>query len=250
MKGRLIPVADLSPMDKQRMYRLLASHFLKPTMEQFQYDLHRKDWAVLVEDQPESLCGFTTLLVWDQPNHAEKVLALYSGDTILAREAWNTPVMWNVWAAGVNHLRKMRNQKKLYWFFVTCAYRSYRFLPVLTQVFYPRYDAPTPGHFRELMDRVGARLFGDTYDGHRGIVALNHSERLRPDLLEISPARLHDPHVAYFHRKNPGRERGEALLCVAELSPDNLTPAGRRILARSANSRCTIDMDQASALLG
>lgn len=237
MRGLLVSVNDLPQDAKQQMYGLVADSFDKPSEQQFEYDLIRKDWVVLVEDDRSHVCGFTSLKVWDQPHDSETVLAIYSGDTILARDAWNTPLMWKTWAAGVNQLRKMRNQKKIYWFFVTCAYRSYRFLPVLTNVFYPRCDVPTPPRFHTLLDRVGTKLFGSAYEPRHGVVALSPTERLRDDLLEIPPARMEDPHVAFFHRRNPNRHRGAALLCVAELSPNNLTPAGRRILTRSIECR-------------
>ncbi len=52
---------------------------------------------------------------------------------------------------------------------------------------------------------------------------------LRGELHGIPPSRLADPHVGFFARRNPGHERGDELVCLVELSRDNLTPAGKRV---------------------
>ncbi len=38
--------------------------------------------------------------------------------------------------------------------------------------------------------------------------------------------------MAFFARANPGHEGGDELVCLTSLDDDNLTPAGRRMLAR------------------
>ena len=40
---------------------------------------------------------------------------------------------------------------------------------------------------------------------------------------------MRDRHVAFFAEKNPGHERGDELICLTELSYENLTAAGRRM---------------------
>ena len=48
----------------------------------------------------------------------------------------------------------------------------------------------------------------------------------------IPPGRLANPDVAFFARVNPGHEAGDELVCLTTLDDDNLTRAGRRMLAR------------------
>ena len=57
---------------------------------------------------------------------------------------------------------------------------------------------------------------------------------LRPHLAGIPPQRMDDPHVAFFVRRNPGHIRGDELACLCELSEDNLTRAGRRMVFGAA----------------
>jgi hypothetical protein len=53
---------------------------------------------------------------------------------------------------------------------------------------------------------------------------------LRSGLAELKPARLRDPHVAFFVRANPGHARGDELACLSEIEYHNLTPAGGRMV--------------------
>jgi hypothetical protein len=43
--------------------------------------------------------------------------------------------------------------------------------------------------------------------------------------------------VSHFLRCNPGHARGDELACLAEIATDNLTAAGRRILAAIGRGR-------------
>ncbi len=55
-------------------------------------------------------------------------------------------------------------------------------------------------------------------------------DRLRPDVAEVTPERLRDPHVSFFVRRNPGHARGDELCCLAPLTRANFTPAAYRVI--------------------
>src|SRR2546428_11024419 len=83
VKGQLIHVHDLTLQERRRMFRLLAAQFAKPSWDQFEHDLERKDWIIQVRDTCDELCGFTSLKVWDETYDHQTLTAVYSGDTIL-----------------------------------------------------------------------------------------------------------------------------------------------------------------------
>jgi hypothetical protein len=53
---------------------------------------------------------------------------------------------------------------------------------------------------------------------------------LREGVAEVTPARLRDPFVRFFHERNPGHVRGEELCCLAPLTRENFTPAAYRVI--------------------
>lgn len=86
------------------------------------------------------------------------------------------------------------------------------------------------------MNRLAERQYGAQYDAPSGIVRFGQPQVLCDQLREIPPGRGDDPHVAYFQDRNPGYVRGDELVCLTDVSDENLTRAGRRILGQISES--------------
>jgi hypothetical protein len=219
---------ELTRTQTDEMFQLLARHFDGVTRAQFAQDLAEKNWTVLIQ-RDGRLVGFSTLLIYESAFDGEPVSIVYSGDTIVAPEAWGTPVLARGWITAVNQLREHYPRGKYYWLLLTSGFRTYRFLPVFWREFFPRHDVATPAHLKQLRDQLTAERFGDQYDLHSGIVRMHHPQRLQGELKMIPVERSADPHVAFFLAHNPGHAQGDELVCLTELSPENLTAAGRRM---------------------
>ena len=217
----------LSSAQREEMFALLARHFEGVTRGQFERDLAEKNWVVEIR-RDGRLLGFSTLLVAEENFDGGALTAIYSGDTIVAPEAWGSPVLARTWIAAVNHLRAAAPGRPCHWLLLTSGFRTYRFLPVFWREFFPRHDAPTPPDARRLLDHLARARYGGGYDAARGIVRFPHPQKLRA----LPAARTKDAHVAFFHARNPGHAEGDELACLTEISAANLTAAGRRMLAR------------------
>jgi hypothetical protein len=119
----------------------------------------------------------------------------------------------------------------LYWFLISKGYRTYRFLPVFFREFYPRYDRPTPTPAQSLLNAFARAKFGAAFDAVQGVIVANPDGcRLRPGVADLTPGRLHDPHVRFFQERNPGHAQGDELCCLAPLTPENFTAAAHRVI--------------------
>jgi hypothetical protein len=219
---------ELAAAQTDEMFQLLAHHFEGVIREQFDHDLAEKNWVVLIY-RNERLVGFSTLLVYESVFEGEPVSVVYSGDTIVAPEAWGTTALSRGWITAVNQIRGHYPRGKYYWLLLTSGFRTYRFLPVFWREFYPRYDAPTPADIGKLRDHLAMERFDKQYDHHSGIVRFLRPQRLRGELKIIPEERMADQHVACFLTHNPGHGEGDELVCLTELCPENLTAAGRRM---------------------
>lgn len=233
MTGRLVARQDLTAADIAAMQRLLATHFSGVTDAQFSADLAEKNWAVLIE-QDDTLVGFSTLHVERMTVDAEALVVIYSGDTIVSPAAWGSAVFPKAWISSVYQLRATYPDGRLIWLLLSSGYRTYRFLPVFWQTFYPRFDAPTPPAWQRLLDTLAGRRFGGQFDRPAGVVRFARPHQLRGRLAVVPGPRQHDPHVAFFLQNNPGHANGDELVCVADLDPSNLTRAGRRVVYGAA----------------
>lgn len=229
MIGRLFRRDEVPESDRAAMFALLATHFDGVEPGTFNRDLDEKNWVLLFTDDGV-LKGFTTLLAYETVYRSEPVAVIYSGDTIMARDAWSTSALPRSWIATVRSLQdRYLGGCRLYWLLLTSGFRTYRLLPVFWREFYPRHDAETPETTRALITALATERLGRCYDPERGIVQFASPQVLRGGLQDVSPGRLHDPHVTFFLERNPGWRRGDELVCLTEIAFENLTPAGRRM---------------------
>jgi hypothetical protein len=226
----LLPRESLTGVQRDEMHALLARHFAGVTREQFEHDLAEKNWVVEIRREGR-LLGFSTLLVEQARFDGKPITAIYSGDTIMAPEAWSSPALSRTWIASVNHLRAAFPGRPCHWLLLTSGFRTYRFLSVFWQRFFPRHDHPAPPTSHRLLDQLAQSRYGACYDPATGLVRFPHPQMLRGTLALLPEGRAADPHIAFFLARNPGHASGDELACLTEISADNLTAAGRRMLA-------------------
>ena len=218
----------------EEMFCLLSAHFEGVTWDQFIGDLEEKNRVVLLR-RDAALVGFSTLAVYESEFEGELVSVVYSGDTIVAPEAWGTTALARGWITAVNQLRSQYPRGKYYWLLLTSGFRTYRFLPVFWKEFHPCHAQQIPASLRRLRDHLAIERFGTQYDPRRGIVRFRQPQRLRGDLITIPEGRTHDDHVTFFAAQNPGHALGDELVCLTELCDENLTAAGRRMVSPRTN---------------
>lgn len=237
MEGRLVNVKNLQMSEREAMYGLLSKHFDGVERAIFDRDLDGKNWVVLltssVTNQPE-LKGFSTFVVYEVEFAGKVASIIYSGDTIMDPSAWSSSVLSRTWIAAINILRQEYPQGKLYWLLLCSGYRTYRFLPTFARSFYPCYGVETPAPVRALMQFLAEERFGSDYDNTAGVVRFSHPHTLHGNLHGIPEHRLQDEHISFFDRANPRHSHGDNLVCLTEISRENLTKAGQRIWANSS----------------
>lgn len=226
----------LTAAQREEMFALLAAHFEGVTRGQFAGDLAEKNWALRLTREGR-LVGFSTLLAYETMFAGERLAVIYSGDTIVAPEAWGGATLPRAWIAAVNRVRATLAPARCVWLLLTSGFRTYRFLPVFWREFWPRCEAATPAAPARLAAQLARERFGGGFDAGSGIVRLPNPQRLRAGLNEIPAGRARDPHIAFFLARNPGHARGDELVCLTELAPENLTAAGWRMVAAPAGSR-------------
>jgi hypothetical protein len=231
---QVVSRAELTAARRGEMFQLLAQHFEGVTPEQFGRDLAEKNLALLLL-RDSRLVGFSTQLAYTTCFRGESVNVIYSGDTIVAPEAWGTTALPRAWVAGVNALRAALPPGRCFWLLLTSGFRTYRFLTVFWREFFPRFNSPTPPAIHSLLDQVARERFGAQFKSDTGIVRFAQPQRLRNVLQVIPPGRERDSHTAFFLKRNPGHAGGDELVCLTELSPENLTAAGRRMMPSISN---------------
>lgn len=225
----LVPRVELTAAQKSEMFELLSRHFDGVSRDQFARDLAEKNLALLLHRE-EALVGFSTLLSYPTVFEKEAINVIYSGDTIVTPEAWGTMALPRAWVAGVEALRAALPPGRCFWLLLTSGFRTYRFLPVFWREFFPRFNVATPVEIERLLRTLARDRFGSQFDASAGVVRFNAPQRLGAGLNHVPSNRETDRHIGFFLSANPGWMNGDELVCLTELKPENLTPAGHRMM--------------------
>ncbi len=232
LTGKLLRVEDLAAGQREQMFAIMQRHYQNCHRTVFDADLSEKQWVVVAERvQDGAIVGFSTQMQLELDVAGEAVCFLYSGDTIVEPQYWNHNPLAGVWGRLALALLDQTPERRMYWFLISKGYKTYRFLPVFFYEFFPRYDQATPHGYEQLIDAIALAKFGKRFDAARRVICADgHSTCLRDDLAPLSPARLGDPHVAFFCQQNQGHSAGDELCCIAPLTRENFKPAAYRVM--------------------
>lgn len=234
LKAMLVPQPAITHAQREGMFRLLERYYENVTKADFLADLAEKQWViVLSEPGTEELCGFSTQMLMRVTVDDVPIRALFSGDTVVAREHWGDRALAHAWGRLALSLIDQQDPEELYWFLISKGYKTYRFLPLFFHEFYPRYDALTPDWADRLIHGLAGHKYPQAYDPAAGIIrAGTQKDRLRTGIADLTAERLRDPHVRYFAERNPGHRLGDELCCLATLTRANFTAAAYRVIGR------------------
>jgi hypothetical protein len=230
--GQLVRTADIAPGQRDEMFALMEAYYEQVDRATFDADLDEKDWVIqILDEETHRIKGFSTLMLMQAPVGGRWVRAVFSGDTIIDRDARGERNLFQVSGWFLRSLMSVYPDEELYWFLISKGYKTYRFLPLFFHEFYPRHDVPTPPRFAAVIDALASRKFPGGYDGAAGIVRAGPcSCRLRAGAADLTPDRLNDPHIRFFAERNPRHAQGDELCCVAPLSLANFTRAAYRAM--------------------
>lgn len=228
--GRLDAREGLTDTEVAAMRALMQAHFEGVDDALFAADLAAKSHVIRLVDEQGVLRGFTTLEMFEAERRGQPIQGVFSGDTIVAREAWGSTALPRAWIRAVASLTALRPTVPAYWMLICSGFRTYHFLPLFFKHYSPSLSHPTPPDVRALVDDLATSRFGEQYDAERGVVTFARPAVLRAGLGDITDEKRADAHVAFFETRNPGHARGDELVCLAALRADNLTAAGRRMI--------------------
>ncbi|MEL6823746.1 MAG: hypothetical protein AAFP70_18465, partial [Calditrichota bacterium] len=196
LSGTIIPVSEITPVEHRRMLQLMQEHYHHVDDMDFATDLSEKDWVILLRDKENAIRGFSTQLLFEHAFEGEKLLILFSGDTVIEAAYWGSMALPIAWGQLMLSLKHSNPGHKLYWMLITKGVRTYRFLPVFFKEFYPRYDIPTPKWEGSLIHSLAKKRYPGTYDDNSGLIVGSGSSQSLKNKFDIK--RKNDPHVKFF----------------------------------------------------
>jgi len=247
VSGSLVPTVcsphELTEVDREHMLNLMNSYYANVKSAQFFQDLMEKDFVICLRDMleakstetckamPGKILGFSTQKVFVHDFNGKPCRVLFSGDTVVSREHWNSPLLARAWGRLAMRLIA-ESSEPFYWLLLTKGYRTYRFLPLFFHRYVPSTERAGNLDLDSMRHAFTRCLFGSAYNPTtftvRGRAIDNYF--LRSGVADIDQARLRDRHVRRFLHLNPAYHQGDELSCLAPLTVENFTAAARRVI--------------------
>lgn len=217
-----VEINRLDAVAVERMFQLMADHYDCVRRDQFEADLEWKDRAILLLDSSDEIQGFSTVAVNPKDSGGPDYDVFYSGDTIIHRDYWGTQEL--VKGFSMEAGRSKAEGRRLLWMLLSKGHRTYSYLPLFAQRYYPAADPDRDAHeLRPILADCAAQLFGEAWKPERGVVKFAESlGQLKPELSQGTAERATQKHVRFFLEQNPGYATGDELVCMTELEPANL----------------------------
>ena len=239
MECKIFAVKDIRDNSKivERMFSLMKKHYENMKKDKFLKDLYDKSNVFLLFKNNE-IKGFSTikkmeLSIENGKNSEVKIIGFFSGDTIIEKGfSWGIEFQkeWIKYCL-LESKKNMENNIRTYWFLISKGIKTYMYLPTYFKNFSPKEDYNESEVEKKIKDIYAEKIYGRRYCKENGIVKNDGTnDFLRENVVVLSEKQLKNKNIQFFLEKNPNYQKGDELVCLAEISFDNLTNLGKRVL--------------------
>ena len=219
MKTKRIPVNKITELQLKSLFELMERYYSGMFIEQFIQDFKSKDEVILLLSNEEKIVGFSTVQKMELTIEDKKVLALFSGDTVLEKEFWGNGALGFAFARYLVRVKIQNMWTPTYWFLISKGYKTYLLMTNNFSCHFPRYDKKTPDDIQDLMDKFYRARYFDSYVQKSGTI---HPQKgnvfLKVDVAEIDQNMLlMQPKIKFFNETNPKWREGAELACIARV---------------------------------
>jgi hypothetical protein len=212
----------------RKLFTVFSASYEAVSLEQFTADLSAKDDVLLLRDAAGAVQVFSTQVTHRFEIDGRVIRVLFSGDTIIAPESWGTQELVRAWCRYAGRVKSRHTDEPLYWLLLSKGHRTYLYLPLFFHHYHPQ-SGDEEATLRHIKDVVASQMFGTDYRPVSGRLEFASSKgHLRSALADVPSARDRREHVAFFLERNPRYAEGHELVCLAEISPENMRGAARR----------------------
>ena len=221
----------LGEAERRELHALFIRHYENVSWELFAADFAEKDFVILLRRGPNGpVAGFSTQKVLRAEVGGFEMRVLFSGDTVIDKEAWGEQGLVKGWCRLAGAIKSQQPDTPLYWLLICKGYRTYLYLPLFFSEYWPRHELPTPPKKQALLDAFAKTKFGRAYSPKSGLLRFKEAKgNLTAELAEVPAGRKDDPRVKFFLERNPGFAKGDELVCLTEVSEANTKGLAKRL---------------------
>lgn len=223
MDTRVVRPIDLEEFQIEAMFGLMQESYENLDFEKFKRDLFNKDKVILLFED-NVIYGFSTYKLIELEYNGERVYGIFSGDTIVHSSQAMSLGLQRTFSEVVKGY--MDEFGSLYWFLVCKGHKTYRYMSLYLNEYYPNYKTSTPVREQDLMMLYAENIYGNAYDEKLGVIVnQGNNDYVKVGVSDADTKALRKKEVQFFVQKNPGYINGDELVCIAEFKPENMRQA-------------------------
>lgn len=218
LRAFTVPRERVDGATRDAMWALFDAAYTGTSRETFESDLAGKEHVILLRDASGALQGFSTLMTMRGAVLGRPYVAIFSGDTVVARAHWGQSTLHRAflrYALGVGLRHPLT---PVYWFLISKGFRTYLLLARNFREYWPRHDAPTPAWHAAVIDQLCRDRFGAAWRPDDGVLRFPQGAgRLRDFVAPVTEDLLATPDIRFFVERNPGHASGDELCCLGRV---------------------------------
>ena len=242
LKYKLLSIDKINNDHIKRMFILMQENYDYINQDNFNNDLLNKDYIGLLIDNKNIIQGFTTYLINPKKYFHKKYNILFSGDTVISEDFVGTQALAIGWCETVAFFIRKYPRKKLLWYLMSKGHRTYLYLPYFFKKYYPAIDKNiNNNHYKEIINECSSHIFCENWNPKKGIVQFNDKVgQIKQQHIKKLYSKK-NRYIDFFLEKNPGFSNGDELICMAEISSENLMRLPKLIFERSLRNQQHLD---------
>lgn len=234
LTAELKRVQDLTDEEILSCYELMRDNYNGLPKEAYINELKESYFfTLLFFDVHNNIQGFTEFGIDMTDPTGQNYGCIYSGNTILNPEFWGSQTFMIKSAEVIGRIAGAYPEKKWVWLLLSSGHRTYMFLPLFSQRFFPaRQPERNADDLKGLLDVYAEKIFGEFWLPELGIVRFekgSHYEpyKMKPEIAQATWDKKFKPDIAFYIEKNPEFHNGDQLVCITEVHESN---AKKRVL--------------------
>lgn len=229
LKGKIEETRSVSDQDIREIFNGLYKNYYKGVDEAyFLNNFRQRDYALLfsIEGQ-EEIKGFSLQEVIPMSIDGKEIVVIWAGDILIHPDYWGKNDYKLKLSEFCVKILEENPDKFVYRIATPKGYKTYKIVQKLVHQFYISPDNPDyPTLEGKIIDKVLLSKYPPhIYNSHTKMVVPEPEEdahRLSDGFAQIGAKELEDPYIRFFYEKNPDYARGNEIVTIAPITPENL----------------------------
>jgi len=221
LKSSTVLITKLDESSVADLYQLFSTYYENTSEKQFRIDLKNKKKIILLRNQENKICGFSTLTFFELDKYPGKPFCIYSGDTIIDKDYWGTSALTIEFLKNILLEKMKRPFQPVWWFLISKGYKTYLLLANNFHEYYPRVDVETPKEKLDLIECLVNKIYPNNFCRETGIISFKDEthDRLRELVAPITEQMcLRNKKIKFFRDSNLNWQQGDELACIGKIS--------------------------------